>query len=165
MCKDLNLSYLLWFCADVGFGRVAVRAHHHDSHLEAGFSGSHSERHLLTRVGAPTAPLQSRLKSSNCLLGYGVTEEEAQYLVGLLSGYVHCVADGFSTRTDAVNSDTSFRPPGHGGRQGKRGGILGPSSHHQSSAANLRGQQLLACHRKPEDSWSRRCLKVLLSQV
>lgn len=80
-------------------------------------------------------------------------EKEAEYLAGLVSRYVHCVADEFSIRADAVDGDTGLGGPGHGGCQRKRGGILGPSSHHQSSGANLSGQQLLACHSNPEDLW------------
>lgn len=64
-----------------------------------------------------------------------------QYRVGLVSGYVHCVADEFSIRMDAVDSDAGLRGPGQGWRQRKGGGILGSSGHHLSSGTNLRGKQ------------------------
>lgn len=164
MLKDFNISasdksertsYLLCLHAEVGLWRVTVCPHHHHSHLEPGFSSSHFECYLLTRAGLFTAPLQRRLKAPNCsikpLSGHAALGEESGYLAGLLSRYVHRVADEFSIRTDAVDGDTGLRGPGHAGRQRKRGGILGPSSQHQSSGANLEGQRLLSFHSKPED--------------
>lgn len=54
---------------------------------------------------------------------------------------MHRGTDQFSIGADAVDGDTGLRGPGHGGRQSKPGGILGASSHHQSSGANLRAQR------------------------
>lgn len=74
-------------------------------------------------------------------------------MVGLVGRHVHCVADEFSIRTDTVNSDAGLGGPGVGWSQRKGGGILGSSSHHLSSGANLRGQQLLAFYGKLEYLW------------
>lgn len=136
-----GFSYLLCVHADVGQWRVAVRPHHHHSHLEPGFSSRHRERYLLTRPGLWAAPLQRRLEAPShpikLLSGHVALGTELGYLVGLVSGHGHRVADEFSIRTDAVDGDAGLRGPGHTGRQGKPGGILGPSSQQQSSGANL----------------------------